>query len=239
MTQLRKAAEQARSLLLQESAGILSTHSQALPGYPFGSVAPYCLDLNGRPVILISTIAQHTKNIVSDNHVSLTVTQSGQVDVQAASRVTIMADADCVTQVQEKDVLRYYEFFPDSRNYHSTHDFDFYTLEPVKIRFIGGFGEIYWLEPGDVFIKSPFTHEQEYSMVVHMNEDHADTMRHYCAQAAIDISADCNPALAGIDGEGFHLRLDKRVERFDFDTPVVTAQDVRKALVALANRHVL
>lgn len=237
MTRLSKAAEQARRLLLQESAGILSTHSQAVPGYPFGSVVPYCLDLNGRPVILISTIAQHTKNIMADGRVSLTVTQSGHVDVQAASRVTLLANASCVGGVNEKEVLRYYEFFPDSRDYHSTHDFDFYTLEAVKIRFIGGFGEIYWLEPSDVLIKSPFSREEEYGMVTHMNQDHVDTMRHYCTKAAIDVPVDCSPAMAGVDGEGFHLRLDKHVERFDFDKPVLTSMEVRKAMVVLANRR--
>lgn len=58
-----KAATQARELLLKEYRGVLSTHSKSMPGFPFGSVVPYCLDADGNPLILISRIAQHTHNL--------------------------------------------------------------------------------------------------------------------------------------------------------------------------------
>src|ERR1700747_1279315 len=85
----------ARELFLQESFGVLSTISVDLPGYPFGSVTPYCADEQGRPVIYISYIAQHTKNIVADSRVSLTVfeAQQGATDIQAQGRVTLIGDA--------------------------------------------------------------------------------------------------------------------------------------------------
>ena len=38
-----EARKHARQLLLKEYRGVLSTHSQAMPGFPFGSVVPYCL----------------------------------------------------------------------------------------------------------------------------------------------------------------------------------------------------
>ncbi len=58
-----EAAKHARELLLKEYRGVLSTHSKSMPGFPFGSVVPYCLDEQGRPLILISRIAQHTHNL--------------------------------------------------------------------------------------------------------------------------------------------------------------------------------
>lgn len=61
-----KKVKEARKLLLSEYQAILSTHSVDVSGYPFGSVVPYCLNKNGEPIILISSIAQHTKNILSD-----------------------------------------------------------------------------------------------------------------------------------------------------------------------------
>ena len=45
-----KAGKHARELLLKEYRGVLSTHSKAMPGFPFGSVVPYCLDAEGRPL---------------------------------------------------------------------------------------------------------------------------------------------------------------------------------------------
>src|SRR6266566_1497056 len=85
----------ARELFLQQSSGVLATLSIDVPGYPFGSVTPYCVDNQCRPVIYISHIARHTKNIIADSRVSLTVVEDngGSDDVQAQGRVTCIADA--------------------------------------------------------------------------------------------------------------------------------------------------
>ena len=68
-----KAIKHARELLLKEYHGVLSTHSKAMPGFPFGSVVPYCLDAEGRPLLLISRIAQHTHNLQMQAKCSLLV----------------------------------------------------------------------------------------------------------------------------------------------------------------------
>jgi putative heme iron utilization protein len=63
----------ARRLLLAAKAGVLSTLSLDVPGFPFGSVVPYCLDRGGLPLILVADIAQHTRNLLADPRASLTV----------------------------------------------------------------------------------------------------------------------------------------------------------------------
>ena len=83
------AAKNARELLLKEYRGVLSTHSKSMPGFPFGSVVPYCLDAQGRPLILISRIAQHTHNLQREGKCSLLVGERGAEDVQAAGRLTM------------------------------------------------------------------------------------------------------------------------------------------------------
>ncbi len=91
-----KAAKQARDLLNSEYQGILCTHSLEVEGYPFGSVVPYCLGADGQPIILISTIAQHTKNISVNNKVSLISTESGSDDAQTVGRITYLGDVCAV-----------------------------------------------------------------------------------------------------------------------------------------------
>jgi putative heme iron utilization protein len=71
-------------------------------------------------------------------------------------------------------------------------------------------------------------------MIRHMNEDHVEAMIHYCEIADILLAKGTVPTLAGIDSEGFHLRLEARIVRFDFETPVKSLLEVRKALIALA-----
>ena len=232
-----ESAKQARDLLLQEYQGILCTNSIDLPGYPFGSVVPYTVDANGQPIILISTIAQHTKNILSDNKVSLIVTEGDADDLQTVGRVTYIGDARKLDEQENDAMERYYEFFPQSRGYDKTHDFDFYVIDLQRVRYIGGFGKIYWVEKDKFLMPNPFNREQEQGMISHMNKDHADAIRRYCDLFDIPVPDDKNPVIAGVDGEGFHIRVGKRIHRINFQESVSTGEEVRKALVEMARRE--
>ncbi|MGH7346255.1 MAG: DUF2470 domain-containing protein, partial [Candidatus Rokuibacteriota bacterium] len=117
---------------------------------------------------------------------------------------------------------------------HKTHDFDFHRLEPVRARYIGGFGDIHWLEPKRLLLPNPFTSEEELGMVRHMNEDHTEAMQRYCLNAGLALPKAVTPVMTGIDAEGFHLRLGARIVRFEFPTPVQSPMEVRQALVAMA-----
>ena len=228
-----KANRQARALLLGEYRGVLSTHSKSMPGYPFGSVVPYCLDDQGRPLILISRIAQHTHNLALDSKCSLLVGERGAEDVQAVGRVTLLAQAQKLTdeaQVQAA-AQRYYRYFPESQSYHSAHDFDFWVLVPVRFRYIGGFGAIHWLE--DVALANPFAGDSETGMVEHMNADHAKAIAHYVQLSGLPHT---EPAvLVGVDSEGMHLRIGHSVHWLAFAEPCNTPTHVRQALVQLAH----
>jgi putative heme iron utilization protein len=220
----------ARQLFLQESFGVLSTISIDLPGYPFGSVTPYCADDQRRPVIYISHIAQHTKNILADSRVSLTVleTTQGGMDVQAQGRVTLIGHARPVNGDDTRIRERYFRYVPNAQQYQAAHDFAFFRLDLVRVRFIGGFGKIYWVEPEQFAIANPFSAAQESQIVDHMNNDHADALKHYAGGT--------EAKMIGIDAEGFDLLTESRRLRITFEKPVHTMQEARQALVAMAHR---
>ncbi len=216
--------------------GVLSTQSQAMPGYPFGSVVPYCLDYTGQPVILISQIAQHTKNILINPKVSLITFEHGAEDIQAAARLTMLADVQHLHgEESDQAAARYYRYFPQARDYHTTHDFDFYRLNVVRLRYIGGFGRINWLEPDQVLQANAFNAVTEQGMLDHMNEDHIAAMRSYCDQVEIAHTGH-TPQMVGLDQAGFDLLLGQRVIRFLFDQPATTPEAIRAALVAMVRR---
>jgi heme oxygenase (biliverdin-IX-beta and delta-forming) len=230
-----KKAKKARDLFLSDYQGILSTHSVDVSGYPFGSVVPYCLNKNGLPIILISAIAQHTKNILSDPKVSLTVTEGDGVDdLQTVGRVTYLGDAEMLDQNDTDSIERYYTYFPQSRDYHQVHDFDFYIIKPVRIRFIGGFGQIFWIEKDEFILANPFTLGEEKQMLDHMNADHYEAIRHYCELCTIPYKVSQTLEMIGIDSEGFHLRVGSRIHRINFTESVFTAEEVRACLVEMA-----
>ncbi|MBL1142703.1 MAG: HugZ family protein [Proteobacteria bacterium] len=232
MTNELKARE-ARKLLLAGYQGVLSTHSVDVKGYPFGSVVPYCLNKAGMPIILISSIAQHTKNILSDSKVSLVVTEIEADDLQAVGRITYIANAVKMDDDQDS-IERYYQYFPQSRDFHKIHDFDFYLLQPVRIRFIGGFGQIYWLDNDEFLLTNLFSFDDEKGMIDHMNLDHADAIKHYCDSNDIQYSEESCPVMVGIDCEGFNIRIGARIHRINFVEPVKSALEVRTALVEMA-----
>ena len=201
-----------------------------VPGYPFGSVTPYSVDGHCRPILYISHIAQHTKNILNDPRVSLTIVEADPTsdDVQARGRLTCLANATPIAEPDSAVRDRYYRYFPSSSQYAGTHDLEFFRLDLVRVRFIGGFGQIYWLEPGEFQMENPFSAVQEMRIVEHMNKDHADALRHYANGAAT--------VMTGIDAEGFDALAGNRKVRFDFDTPVRNMDEARQALVAMTKR---
>jgi heme oxygenase (biliverdin-IX-beta and delta-forming) len=221
---------EARRFVRGQQNGVLSTISRRVEGYPFGSVAPFILDHLGRPVILISTLAEHTKNIDADPRVSLII-QPFAEDMQVAGRVTILGRA---ARLPEKDRLgpRYLRYFPQAEGYFAMHDFSFHRIEPVRIRYIGGFGKIHWVEPQDYLFPEVPLDEAETGILAHMNADHAHNLVAYCRHVH-GVQAG-TAEMIGIDPDGFDVRADGRLLRFDFAAAVADAQQARSALVALA-----
>ena len=221
----------ARRLLNHQSVGVLSTHSIDVEGYPFGSIAPYVLNYEGEPAILISDIAQHTRNIKQDNRVSLTVFDQCVDDPQSNARLTWIGDAEPIDPNDKTIRERYLRYFPSAESYFKTHDFSFYRIRLQRARFIGGFGQIFWIDPDSMLNRNPFR-ETENGIVEHMNRDHQKALLHYCkllGRENID-----SVTMTGIDNEGFDLLADRRKLRVDFDSPIETVDDARARLIKLA-----
>ncbi|HXU36876.1 MAG TPA: DUF2470 domain-containing protein [Blastocatellia bacterium] len=221
----------ARRLLYHQSVGVLSTHSLDVEGYPFGSIAPYTLNYEGEPTILISDLAQHTHNIKQNNKVSLTVFDQCVDDPQSNSRLTWIGDAELIDPARTEIRERYLRYFPSAESYFTTHDFSFYRIRLRRARFIGGFGQIFWIEPDSMLVTNPFR-ETEKSIVEHMNQDHQKALLHYCQLLGLESTGAVG--MTGIDSEGFDLMADKRKLRIDFDSPIATVEAARAKLIKLA-----
>src|SRR2546427_11746903 len=129
----------ARRLLNHQGVGVLSTHSIDIAGYPFGSIAPFVVNYDGEPTILISEIAQHTRNIKQNNKVSLTVFDQCADDPQASSRLTWIGDVESADPSDTKIRNRYLRYFLSAESYFKTIDFSFFSFLFRRARFIVGF----------------------------------------------------------------------------------------------------
>lgn len=231
---------EARKFLRSTRSGILSTHSVRFEGYPFGSVAPFVLDHNCQPIILISTIAEHTKNIQLNPKVSL-LAFTGDEDLQAGARLTLLGEASKIFKEHDADLrARYLRYLPQAASYFDMHDFAFYRIHIYQARYIGGFGKMTWLSDIDLLdginaANSPLA-SQESAIIEHMNQDHVHSMLSYCRYFhQVETS---HAQMLGIDYDGFDVEAriaDKNIYlRFNFEQPVYDAQAARMALVAMS-----
>lgn len=222
----------ARRLLRVCRGGTLSTLSVRHAGYPFGSVVPFILDHAARPVLLVSRLAEHTRNMQADPRVSLLAREDG-ADLQAGARVTVIGRASPLSSGEDAVAARWLRYFPDAGELLALGDFSFWRIEPEGARYIAGFGAIHWIAAAALRAPANTLADAEEGIVAHMNADHAHNLRDY-ARALHDVDAEAR--MAGVDCEGFDLRVPERLLRVDFAAPAADAQAVRDELVRLAER---
>ena len=85
--------------------------------------------------------------------------------------------------------------------------------------------------------KNIFTTEDVKGSVDHMNDDHSNSLIHYCHLLGMSNITDKDKVLmAGIDQNGFDLKVNGENIRFELETPMKEAREVRKVLVSLAKK---
>ncbi|ACT47651.1 HugZ family protein [Methylotenera mobilis] len=230
---------EARQFLRSTRTAILSTHSVKFAGFPFGSVAPFVLDHQCQPIILISTIAEHTKNIAANPKVSLLVF-AGAEDLQANARLTLLGNAHIIDKNEDTDLrARYLRYLPQASSYFDMHDFAFSRIQIETCRYIAGFGKMGWLSGNDLMTEMPVDNvlaAQEAHILDHMNTDHADSLIAYCRHVhGVEAT---QASMLGIDCDGFDVAATVNNQsmtlRFVFATPIHDAQSARAALVSLS-----
>jgi len=226
--------QEAQQFLFSSRHGILSTHSAKHAGYPYGSVVPYVTDQDGMPTILISTLAEHTKNIIENPLVSL-IAFDHESDLQANARLTLLAKAKPEDKQNALLRKRYLRYLPQAAQYFEMHDFSFYTLQITHARYIAGFGKMGWIEGEDFQLPSNLLFTEESSILEHMNQDHTENLKAYCQHfhGITPTSVD----MIGIDCLGFDVRIDDaQALRFNFENAISNAKEARIALVDMAKQ---
>ena len=234
-------AERARTLLYLGRHGTLATLSRRHPGHPFASVMPYALDAEGRPLLLISTMAMHTQNLQSDPRTSLLVTQPEWTgDPLAGGRVTLMGDARPV-QGEDAKAARgaYLARHEKAAFWVDFEDFAFWRIDVADVYFVGGFAAMDWVTEGDYRAAAPDPlADAAGGIITHMNQDHADALVTYARVLGAEPVAEAAEAtMTSVDRLGFKLRVragDRLGSvRIPFPREVRTASDARVVLIEM------
>jgi putative heme iron utilization protein len=224
----------AKKLLREGRSGALAT-LMAGSGDPYCSLVNIATAADGAPLLLLSRLALHTKNILADPRVSLMIDERKPGDPLEGARVMLMGRAEATGDPEAR--RRYLDRQPEAETFAGFGDFGFYRVALTGAHLVAGFGRIVDLNPQDILIDLAGMEAlvaAEADVVAHMNRDHRDAPRLYATKllGARDGDWRC----AGYDPEGLELQDGRTVLRLTFPRRINEPSMLRHVLKQLADR---
>lgn len=143
-------AAECRKLIAEARHATLSTIARDPEGFPYGSLVAIAGDERGRPLLLLSRLAEHTENLRARPEASVLVTSAGDGDPLTLGRVTLLGVCSLVPDDERAAVKALFlARQPSATAYVDFADFGFYRLEPRALRYVGGFGRMSWVDAGE------------------------------------------------------------------------------------------
>ena len=223
----------AKKLLREGRSGALAT---LMPesGDPYCSLVNVATAADGAPLLLISTLAVHTKNLLNDARCSLMIDERKEGDPLEGGRVMLLGTA---VKTDDKDVRRrYLARQQEAEVFAGFADFAFYKMQLKGAHLIAGFGRIVDLKPEDVLTQVDDAAELvtgETDILQHMNEDHLDTCRLYATKLLG--ASDGDWRCVGCDPEGLELQHGRTALRLPFPQRVRAPGVLRQVLKQMAD----
>jgi hypothetical protein len=223
-----------RVMRAQGRATLATALTDAAGTWPYASLVLVALDTDAAPLLLISDLAEHTKNLKRDPRGSLLFDgTAGLADPLAGARVTVLGEIAPADDARPME--RYVARHPSAASYRGFGDFRLYRLTPRRAHLVAGFGRIHWIAAGALLPPADAAAAlaaAEAGILAHMNQDHGVTLDLY-AQRLLGLSGE-GWRLTGVDPDGADLRRDAAVARLEFAAPVADAESVRREFIRLA-----
>ena len=236
----RTAAEEARTLVAGTPQGVLA--SLSADGAPWGSVVTYGTLADGAPVLLVSLMAEHTRNLEADARASLVVAEPPNDEYPLdRGRVTLagrVAQPEGAARAAAR--AAHLEAMPSAELYVDFDDFRLFVLEVERVRWVGGYGRMDTVEAADYAVATPDpVAPHSGGAARHLNADHADAMLEI-AVALAGFTDATRVRCAGADRYGLDLEVatprGTARPRVGFTTTVDAPDGLRGACVALVRR---
>lgn len=226
------SAAACRRLMRRQTHAALATSRD---GHPYVSLVALAFDYGASPLLLVSDLAEHSRNIAADPRVSLLFDggprQSPASDPLAEPRLTLLGEAARCDDPRLR--ARFVSRHPSAAAYAGFGDFRLYRVTMERAHLVAGFGQISWVE-GDALRfagDGAGLAAAEDEIVRHMNADHTDAVALFAERLGRRPGRGWQ--MTGIDPEGIDLRCEGETARLDFDRPVLDPQGARQALIAL------
>ncbi|KAL8259829.1 hypothetical protein R6Q59_027782 [Mikania micrantha] len=207
--------EEVKTILNHNIRGMLSTFSQKHEGYPSGSMVDFACDDKGSPILAVSNLANHTKDLLVNPKCSLLIAKDSEDRTDII--ITLHGDAVFVLE-NERDAVRttYMARHPDA-SWVDFDDFLFLRIEPKVVSFVYGVAT-------SLFQSGEFTNNEfreakvdqiyQFSKPItsHMNKDHANDTK-LIVQHSTSIPVDFAYML-DVDSLGFNVKAGYQEKNF-------------------------
>ncbi len=228
----------------QVGRGLLRRSRQgALATLMVGSGDPYCSLVNvasaadGSPILLVSRLALHTRNVLANSRVSLMLDERREGDPLEGTRIMIGGVAEAVGEAAQAAVSRrYLAAHPSAEAFVKFKDFRFLTIQVTSGHLVAGFGRIVDLRPEQLLTDLSGAEallEAEPDIVSHMNDDHRDTMNLYATRLLGGSAGDWR--CVGCDPDGLDIQNEQQALRLNFPRRIVAPAALRKILKEMAD----
>jgi len=205
-------------------------------GEPFASLVLVAVDHDAAPLLLLSDLAAHSRNVAADDRVSLLFDgTAGLKSRLTGPRASVQGRLERSAAPRHRG--RFLTRHPEAAVYADFGDFAFYRLRMTRAHLVAGFGRIDWVGAGDVLLPAGLEQPlctEEAGIIEHMNQDHADAVQLYAQ--ALARRGGAGWLMTGCDCEGIDLRRGGEVCRLEFPDPVTDSTGARRQLVAMAAR---
>jgi putative heme iron utilization protein len=232
-------ADVARTLVGSGGQATLSTITDRPPGHPFGSLVTYAVDGDANPLLVVSEMAEHTRNATRDPRASILVVEAapGGHDPLDAGRVTLLGELRRVEDAEQQAMTdAVVAAQPSVGRYAHFRDFSCWRLTVASIRWVGGFGAMTWLGPDDyrsgtidpvLAARGP--------VLEHMNTDHGDACLTIASHAAggrgLATSSMVDVDRFGTDFWATTPAGERLSIRVPFSTPARDTDEVRRLII--------
>ena len=231
------AVKVARSLLRRSRQGALAT-LMASSGDPYCSLVNVASHADGSPILLVSRLALHTRNILGDSRVSLMLDERAEGDPLEGSRIMLAGRAE-EASTDDLEILRrrYLNAHPSAETFVSFKDFSFFRIRPGGAHLVAGFGRIVDLKPEQFLTDisdAAALLEAEQGAIDQMNADHRDAMNLYATKLLGAGPADWR--CTGCDPDGLDMQAGTTMLRLDFPRRIATPAALRQMLKEFAHQ---
>lgn len=233
-------------IVKNEKNSLLFGNSKTVPYCTFVMVA---FDYDCSPIILLSDLSEHTKNINKNNTVSIMFCEEqtfldyfpkfqrevklnsviSYEDPMSRPRVTVIGNLEKTNQENQKK--RFISRHPESKLYSSFADMNIYKLNIKSAHLTGGFAKVKWFDKCELTtdLIDKFS-ENEFQILEHMNEHHQESIDLYTKKL---LKVNGTWQITGIDSEGFDLRSTHSVVRYVFERPIKRIPDIKMNFIKL------